>query len=104
MYAVIRTGGKQYRVQEGDRVKVEKLPVPEGSKIELLDVLLVGEGYKVKLGKPVVQGAKVEAEVVRQGKHKKIDVFKFKRRKAYRRRRGHRQEFTELKITGITAP
>jgi large subunit ribosomal protein L21 len=102
MYAVIRTGGKQYRVSEGDRLRVERLTGDVGSKIELSEVLMIG-GEKVAVGKPLVAGAKVTAEITAQDRGKKIIVFKFRRRKNYRKKRGHRQYFTELKITGITA-
>ena len=99
-YAVIATGGKQYRVSEGSVLRVEKLEKAVGEKIEFGDVLLLG-GEQVVVGKPHVQGAKVTAEVLSQGRHKKIIVFKMKRRKNYRRKYGHRQPFTELKITAI---
>jgi large subunit ribosomal protein L21 len=102
MYAVIRTGGKQYRVSEGQRLRVEKLPGEVGDKLELDEVLMLG-GEKVAVGAPLVTGAKVSAEIVAQGKHKKVIVFKIKRRKNYRRRAGHRQPYTELKVTGISA-
>ena len=99
--AVIRTGGKQYRVEVGTKVKVERLDGDVGSTIDIEDVLLVGNGDKVKIGTPVVAGAKVTAEIVGQGRHKKVIVYKFNRRKMYRRKRGHRQYYTELKVTGI---
>lgn len=101
MYAVIKTGGKQYRVSEGDRLRVEKLPGEPGAKVTFDEVLMLG-GDKVAIGTPIVKGAKVSAEIVLQDRDKKVIVFKFKRRKNYRRKRGHRQPFTELKITGIT--
>jgi large subunit ribosomal protein L21 len=101
MYAIIRTGGKQYRVSEGDTIRVERLPGEVGGKIELSDVLMLG-GEKSLVGKPLVKGATVNAEIVAQDRAKKIVVFKFKRRKRYRRKTGHRQPYTELKITGIT--
>lgn len=100
VYAVVKTGGKQYRVQQGDRLKVEKLPGEVGASVTLDEVLMLG-GEKVIVGKPRVEGAKVTAEIVAQGRAKKIIVFKFRRRKNYRRKRGHRQPFTELLITGI---
>ena len=100
MYAVIKTGGKQYRVSEGARVRVEKLPGAVGDKVELTDVLMLG-GEKVSVGAPLVKGAAVTAEIVAQDKAKKVIVFKMKRRKNYRRKTGHRQPFTELKVTGI---
>jgi large subunit ribosomal protein L21 len=102
MYAVIKTGGKQYRVAQGDRLRVEKLPGNVGDTVTLGDVLLVGAGEGVKVGAPVVGGAKVEAKIVAQDRGPKIIVFKFRRRKNYRRKTGHRQPFTALEITGIT--
>jgi large subunit ribosomal protein L21 len=103
MYAVIKTGGKQYKVSPGDTLKVESLAGEKGDTVELSDVLLVEDGGSVKVGTPVVTGAKVTAEVVRQGRGKKVLVFKHKRRKSYRKLNGHRQGFTELKIKEITA-
>ncbi|MBK1734496.1 50S ribosomal protein L21 [Halorhodospira abdelmalekii] len=103
MYAVIRSGGKQYRVAEGEVVRVEKLPAQVGERIELDDVLMVGQGGDVKVGTPRVDGATVQAEVVDQGRGRKIEVVKFKRRKNYRRHHGHRQHYTDIKITGIQA-
>ena len=102
MYAVIKTGGKQYRVSEGSRLRVEKLPGAAGDKVELSEVLMLG-GEKLVVGKPTVKGAKVNAEIVAQGRDKKVIVFKIRRRKRYRRKNGHRQPFTELKVTGISA-
>ena len=99
MYAVVRTGGKQYRVKEGDLLKVEKLTQDVGAKVEL-EVLLVGEGADVKLGAPLVSGATVQAEVVSHGKHKKLWHFRTQE-EGWDRIRGHRQPYTELKITGI---
>jgi large subunit ribosomal protein L21 len=101
MYAVIRTGGKQYRVKEGDLLKVEKLAQDVGAKVAL-EVLLVGEGADVKLGEPLVSGASVEAEVVSHGKHRKLWHFRTQE-EGWDRIRGHRQPYTELKITGISA-
>ena len=101
MYAVIRTGGKQLRVAEGDVVKVELLNAEPGQKVEF-DVLMVGQGESVKIGKPLVAGAKVTGEVTEIGRHDKIHIIKFRRRKHYRRTQGHRQDYTELKITGIS--
>lgn len=101
MYAVIRTGGKQYRVAQGDTLRVEKLPAEKGGAVELNDVLLVGGDSGVRIGQPVLSGVKVTAQVVEQGRGKKLIVYKFKRRKNYRRKNGHRQAFTLLKITGI---
>jgi large subunit ribosomal protein L21 len=102
MYAVFKTGGKQYRAAKGDRLKIEKLDAAEGDSVEFADVLLVGEGESVKVGKPLVAGGKVEAKVVVQARDKKIDVIKFHRRQNYKRTHGHRQEFTLVEITGIT--
>jgi large subunit ribosomal protein L21 len=102
MYAVIKTGGKQYKVAEGQRVRVEKLPGTIGDKITFGEVLLVG-GDTTKVGQPFVQGASVSAEIVGAGRGEKLIIFKFRRRKNYRRHTGHRQPFTELKITGISA-
>ncbi len=99
--AVIRTGGKQYRVAEGDTIKVEKLTGAPGDKIEFGDVLFVA-GETPKIGKPTVAGAKVAGEILAQGRGDKIVVFKFRRRKRSRRKAGHRQAFTAVKITGIT--
>ena len=103
MYAVIRTGGKQYRVSEGDRLKVESLAAEPGSDVTLGDVLMVGSGESVTLGAPLVANASVSARVVQHGRGKKLRIVKFKRRKHYRRQMGHRQNFTELEITGIDA-
>lgn len=102
MYAVIKTGGKQYRVQQGDRLRVEKLVGDVGGSVTLNEVLMIG-GDKVVIGTPMVSGAMVTAEIVAQDRDKKVIIFKFRRRKNYRRKRGHRQPFTELKITGISA-
>lgn len=102
MYAVIRTGGKQLRVVEGDVVKVELLDAEPGQKIEFKEVLMVGQGESVKVGKPVVAGATVTGEVTEIGRHDKIHIIKFRRRKHYRKQQGHRQWFTAVKITGIT--
>ena len=102
MYAVIKTGGKQYRVAEGDVLAVERLDGEQGSTITFDDVLAIGSGDGLKLGKPTVEGAKVEAEVLAQGRAKKVIVFKFKRRKGYKRTKGHRQYFTRLRVKSIT--
>lgn len=103
MYAIIRTGGKQYQVAAGDRLKVEKLEGEVGSTVELQDVLLVVNGDNVSVGRPLVEGAKVSATIVEQGRQKKIIVFKKKRRKGYQVKRGHRQFYTALNINTITA-
>lgn len=104
MFAVIRTGGKQYRVAPDDVIKVEKLDAEEGAEVRLTDVLIVGEGESQTLGAPLVDGAAVTATVVAQGRAPKIIVFKKKRRKNYRRKAGHRQDITILRVTGIDAP
>ena len=102
MYAVIKTGGKQYKVAQGDKLKIEKLPGNVGDTITFDQVLLVG-GDALKIGLPLVAGATVEAKVIAQDRAKKIIVFKFRRRKNYRRKNGHRQPYTALEITGIKA-
>ncbi|OEU77111.1 MAG: 50S ribosomal protein L21 [Desulfuromonadales bacterium C00003093] len=102
MYAVIKTGGKQYKVSEGDLLKVEKIDGAVGETVELDQVLMVG-GAEVKLGTPLVPGAKVKAQIVAQDKDKKILVFKSKRRKGYRKKYGHRQPITRLKVAAIEA-
>lgn len=99
--AIIKTGGKQYRVKNGETLRVEKLEGEPGAKIEFDEVLLVGEGDAVKIGTPNLSGAKVTGEIVRQGKGPKLIVYKYRRRKNYRRKNGHRQPFTEIKITGV---
>jgi len=101
-YAVIQTGGKQYRVREGDTIRVEALDGNDGESIELNDVLMVSNKGKVELGSPSVKGAKVTAEVVGQGKGKKIVIYKYKPKTRYRRKNGHRQLYTDLRITGIS--
>ncbi len=101
MYAVIQSGGKQHRVKEGQTLKLEKLNVETGSNVDFDKVLLVGSGEDIKVGAPYVDGAKVTAEVVSHGRHKKIKIIKFKRRKHHMKQMGHRQWFTEVKITGI---
>ncbi|WP_438768457.1 50S ribosomal protein L21 [Kushneria sp. TE3] len=102
MYAVIKSGGKQYRVQEGQRLKLEKLDVATGDSIDFDQVLMVG-GDDVKIGAPLVSGAVVKAEVVSHGRGEKVHILKFRRRKHSMKRQGHRQWYTEVKITGITA-
>ena len=103
MYAVIATGGKQYRVTQDGVLRIEKLDAEPGATVEFDRVLLVGEGAEVKLGKPLVAGGKVTATVVRHGKGSKVSVVKFKRRAHYLRQKTHRQPFTEVKVTGISA-
>lgn len=103
MYAVIESGGKQHRVVEGETLKLEKIEVATGDSLEFDKVLMIGGGDDIKIGTPVVAGGKVTAEVVAHGRHKKVKIVKFNRRKHYRRETGHRQWFTEVKITGISA-
>ena len=101
MYAIIASGGKQYRVSKGDSLRVEKLEGAVGTKVVFDKVLMIGDGDKSKVGTPTVNGASVEAEITDQNRAKKIVVFKFKQRKKYRKKYGHRQPYTELKVTGI---
>jgi len=101
MYAVIKSGGKQHRVEEGETLKLEKIEAATGESIDFDDVLLVGEGESVKIGEPTVKGAKVTAEIVAQGRHKKVKIVKFRRRKHSMKQAGHRQWYTEVKITKI---
>ena len=103
MYAVIKTGGKQYRVAAGEKIKVEQIPADVGSQITLDQVFMVGEGESVKIGAPVVDGASVTATVVSHGRHDKIKIFKMRRRKHYQKHQGHRQNYTELRIEAISA-
>jgi large subunit ribosomal protein L21 len=102
MYAVIKTGGKQYRVAKDDVLEIERLPGEAGSKIEFTEILMVGEGASVKVGKPTVSGAKVTAELVEQSRGPKLIAFKKRRRKNSRRKKGHRQDLTTVRITGIS--
>lgn len=101
MYAIIKTGGKQYKVAEGDEVIVEKLEVAEGDSVTFEEVLTIVDGENVKIGTPKVEGAKVTGKVVKNGKGPKIRIFKFKHKTNYRRRQGHRQPFTKVKIEKI---
>ncbi|MBB1487953.1 50S ribosomal protein L21 [Oceanospirillum sediminis] len=101
MYAVIKSGGKQYRVAEGDVLKIEKLELETGASVDFDQVLLVADGDDVKVGAPLVDGAKVTAEVVSHGRGDKVKIIKFRRRKHSMKRQGHRQWYTEVKITGI---
>ncbi|HVY53503.1 MAG TPA: 50S ribosomal protein L21 [Gammaproteobacteria bacterium] len=103
MHAVIISGGKQYRVKEGDVLKLEKLEVEAGSTINFDQVLMVGEGENIKIGKPFLSGCVVKAAVVEHGRHDKIRILKFKRRKHHMKRMGHRQAYTQVKITAIQA-
>lgn len=104
MYAVIQTGGKQYRVHPGDKIAVERLPGQAGEPVEFHEVLLVADEETVAVGRPLISGAKVTAEIVEQSLGEKLIVFKFRRRKNYRRKRGHRQEYTTIKINSVTTP
>ena len=101
MYAIIKTGGKQYPVREGDVLRVEKIAAEPGSKVSMKEVLFYRDDEKTLVGKPVVDNVTLEATVIRHGKEKKIKIFTYKRRKRYERRKGHRQQFTEIKIEKI---
>ncbi|MCF6337366.1 LSU ribosomal protein L21p [hydrothermal vent metagenome] len=103
MYAVIKTGGKQYKVSEGATLKVEKIDADEGATVELDQVLMVVDGDNVNVGSPLVAGGKVTATIKSHGRGKKIEIIKFRRRKHHRKQMGHRQSYTELQITGIQA-
>ncbi len=103
MYAVIKTGGKQYKVAAGEKLKIEQIPAEIGSEITLDQVLAVGEGTSLKLGDPLVNGAAVMATVVSQGRYAKVTIFKMRRRKHYQKHQGHRQNFTEILINTIKA-
>ncbi|HHJ13613.1 MAG TPA: 50S ribosomal protein L21 [Gammaproteobacteria bacterium] len=103
MYAVIMTGGKQYRVEQGDKLRVEKLDVPEGESVELDQVLMVVDGDDIRIGTPLLEGGKVSAKVRAHGRGAKVEIIKFRRRKHHMKRQGHRQAYTELEITGISA-
>ena len=102
MYAVIKTGGKQYRVAQGDTLKVEKLEAGEGDSVQFDQVLMVGEGEDVRIGTPYVEGSRVTAMVKGHGRGEKVEIIKFRRRKHHMKRAGHRQDYTELEITGIS--
>lgn len=103
MYAIVATGGKQYRVKEGEKLRIEKLNAEAGDTVELDKVLLVGEGEDIKVGAPYLDGAKVTATVAANGRGDKVKIIKFKRRKHHQKQMGHRQAYTEIEITGITA-
>lgn len=103
MYAIVRTGGKQYQVTNGEQLRVEKLEGAVGDTVELTDVLMVADGENIQIGHPVVENAKVIAKIAEQGKAKKVIIFKKKRRKGYRLRKGHRQQYTALQIQEISA-
>ncbi|PID66418.1 MAG: 50S ribosomal protein L21 [Gammaproteobacteria bacterium] len=101
MYAVIKTGGKQYRVKEGQVIRVETLRAEEGDTVDFSEVLMLADGDDIKIGAPTVKGAKVSAKVLEHGRHKKIDIIKFKRRKHHMKRQGHRQNYTAVRIESI---
>ena len=101
MYAVIKTGGKQYRVAEGQTLKVEKIDAEEGASVEFDTVLMIADGEQVRIGAPYIDGARVTATVESQGRSPKVRIVKFRRRKHYMRQKNHRQQYTEIKVTGI---
>ena len=101
MYAVIKTGGKQYRISKGDKIKVEKLEREVGELFDFTDVLLVANGSDIEVGSPMLKNATVKAEILAQGKAKKINIIKFKRRKHHMKKQGHRQKYTEVRIIEI---
>jgi large subunit ribosomal protein L21 len=103
MYAVIKTGGKQYRVVDGEKLKIEQIPAEVGAEITIDQILMVGEGESVTIGTPLVTGASVKATVLSQGRHDKVIIFKMRRRKHYQKHQGHRQNYTEIRIDGISA-
>lgn len=103
MYAVIKTGGKQYRVVAGEKIKVEQIPAEVGAEVSLDQVLMVGDGETVKIGTPRLDGASVTAKVISHGRHPKVKIFKLRRRKHYQKHQGHRQNYTELEICSINA-
>jgi large subunit ribosomal protein L21 len=103
MYAVIKTGGKQYKVASGEKLKIEQIPADIGSEITLDQVLAIGAGESLQFGEPLVVGASVQATVIAQGRHDKVKIFKMRRRKHYQKRQGHRQNYTEILINNILA-
>ena len=103
MYAVIKTGGKQHRVVSGEKLKIEQIPADIGAEIVLDQVLMVGEGESVRIGTPLLAGASVKVTVLSQGRHPKVTIFKMRRRKHYQKHQGHRQNYTEIRIDGISA-
>jgi large subunit ribosomal protein L21 len=103
MYAVIKTGGKQYKVSEGQTLKVEKIDAEEGASIDLSEILMIADGDDVKIGKPFIEGGNVSATITSHGRGKKVNIVKFKRRKHHRKQMGHRQSYTEIKIDRISA-
>ncbi len=104
MYAVIKTGGKQYKVAAGEKLKIEQIPADIGAEIRIDQVLAVGDGDRISVGVPLVAGATVSATVLSQGRHDKVRIFKMRRRKHYRKQQGHRQNYTEVFISGIDSP
>ncbi|MEY4729370.1 MAG: 50S ribosomal protein L21 [Burkholderiales bacterium] len=102
MYAVIKTGGKQYRVISGEKLKIEQIPADVGAEITMDQVLMMGEGDSVKIGTPILSGVSVKAKVLSHGRHDKVQIFKMRRRKHYQKHQGHRQNYTEIQITGIS--
>ena len=103
MYAVIKTGGKQYRVKTGETIRVEQILSEIGSELVIDQVLMIADGDNISMGKPLVNGATVKATVLGQGRHDKVRIFKMRRRKHYQKHQGHRQNYTEIQITGISA-
>ena len=103
MYAVIKTGGKQYRIVAGEKIKVEQITADVGSEIVLDQVFMLADGSDIKIGTPLVNGAKVTATIISHGRHDKIRIFKMRRRKHYQKHQGHRQNYTEIQISGISA-
>jgi large subunit ribosomal protein L21 len=104
MYAVCKTGGKQYRVAAGDTIKVEKLEGKPGDAVELAEVLLLADGENIVLGRPLIEGALIKAEILEQDRDRKVTIFKYRRRRRYRRKTGHRQPFTALRVVDIVKP
>jgi large subunit ribosomal protein L21 len=103
MYAVIKTGGKQYRVEAGEKIRIEQILAETGSELVIDQVLMVADGDNISMGMPLVNGATVKATVLGQGRHDKVRIFKIRRRKHYQKHQGHRQNYTEIQITGISA-
>ncbi|MEO6564261.1 MAG: 50S ribosomal protein L21 [Nitrosospira sp.] len=103
MYAIIKTGGKQYRVEAGLKLKIEQIPADIGSELLIDQVLMIADGDNVSMGQPMLSGASVKATVLGQGRHDKVRIFKMRRRKHYQKHQGHRQNYTEIQITGISA-
>ena len=103
MYAVIKTGGKQYRVETGEKIRIEQILAEIGSELVIDQVLMIADGEDISMGNPLVNGATVKATVLGQGRHDKVRIFKMRRRKHYQKHQGHRQNYTEIQITGISA-